>query len=57
MTNQAIQRLVDKLAQAAIDRMRIAHARRCAELQAQIEECQRQQELCMVACRRLVELA
>ncbi len=54
MTNQAIQLQVDKLAQEVVDRMRIAHAKRNAELQAQIEECQRQQEL---ARKRLRELA
>ncbi len=54
MTNQAIQLQVDKLAQEYINRMRAAHAKRDAELQRQIEECQRQQEL---ARKRLQELA
>ena len=54
MTNQAIQRLVDKLAQSAVDQLRIACAKRDAELQAQIDEWLRQQELCR---KRLRELA
>ena len=54
MTKQAIQRLVDKLAQQYLDRMRAAHLERQADLQRQIEECQRQKELCRM---RLQELA
>ncbi len=53
MTNQAIQLQVDRLAQEAVDRMRIAYAQRDARLQAQIEEWLRQQELCRQRLREL----
>jgi len=54
MTKQQIQQQVDKLAQKYIARMRAAHEKRQAELQRQIEECERQRELCR---KRLRELA
>ena len=39
--------------QAAIDRMRLQHARRQVELQGQINECVRQQKLCQQRLREL----
>ena len=54
MTNQAIQQQVDNLAQEAVDQLRIAYAQRDAELNTQIEECERQIGLCH---KRLLELA
>jgi len=53
MTRKQIQEQVDALAQQYIDRMRAAHTKRTIELAQQIEECQRQQELC---AKRLAEL-
>ncbi len=52
-TLEQIQQEVDTLAQQYIDRMRAAHLKRQADLQQQIEECERQRELC---ARRLAEL-
>ena len=53
LSKQEIQRQVDALAQQYIDRMRVAHIKRQAEIQAQIEECERQKEVCS---KRLAEL-
>ena len=43
---ESMRRRMLRETQAAIDRMRIAHAKRHAELQVQIDECIRQQRLC-----------
>ena len=53
MTREEIQQQVNKLAQEVLARMRAAHAKRDAELQQQIEECQRQQELARERLREL----
>lgn len=53
MTREEVQQQVDKLAQEYIARMQAAHAKRQAELQQQIEECERQQELCRKRLREL----
>ncbi|KKK76855.1 hypothetical protein LCGC14_2859430 [marine sediment metagenome] len=53
MTREEAQQIVDKLAQKYIDQMRAAHTKRTIELAQQIEECQRQQELCAKRLREL----
>jgi hypothetical protein len=53
-TLEQIQQEVDALAQQYIDRMRTANEKRQGELQSQIEECERQKELCR---KRLHELS
>ncbi|KKK47491.1 hypothetical protein LCGC14_3154620 [marine sediment metagenome] len=50
---ESMRRRMLRETQAAIDRMRLQHARRLVELQAQINECVRQQKLCQ---ERLKEL-
>ncbi|KKM14219.1 hypothetical protein LCGC14_1708360 [marine sediment metagenome] len=45
MTRAEIQQQVDALAQQYLDRLRVAHEKRQAELQAQIDECERQRAL------------
>ena len=52
-TLEQIQQEVDALAQQYIDRMRAAHEKRQADLQQQIEECERQKELCSKRLREL----
>ena len=53
LSKQEIQQQVDALAQQYIDRMRAAHLKQQADLRQQIEECERQKELCR---KRLAEL-
>ena len=52
-TQKQIQQEVDKLIQQRMDRMRAIHEKAQAEIQEQIEEYQRQAELCR---KRLLEL-
>lgn len=53
MTNKEIQQTVNRMSQQHIDRMRATFKRAQAEIQEQIEECERQAELCR---KRLMEL-
>ena len=53
MTNKEIQQTVNKMSQQHTDRMRAIYKKAQAEIQEQIEECERQAELCR---KRLLEL-